>query len=501
MRKKQGQVKVRVDLLEGGDITFGVPVQFRPVTELSEKSADRRSDRSRKLVTAIAPISRDPQHTAMVLLEIGEYDVEAILPTGEQLSAEINVQSNENFEVVLQGSNTSHQQHSGSFWESSNPPFMERIASEKSIFNMDHLISQNLKVTLGGVANSESIGQSFDPSDWDDWYNFILAQYERRDEFPSASLSLHANETGLIIQQEGGINEEPVRISILHKCVPRLDLTDIGLKRVYVSISGSSGSRTFSLPWPWGWTAYRSDSKFFEITARQEKDQLRCAPAFIDSDWGSLFAYMNSGRIHLAAEIVRQAKYALFGKFENPLAAAVGGYILMSSEQGDDADDWPRWLYNLATRFPHFPDGAIIHARWLLRKGGKENIQKAHELLYDSYDRGIPFFTTGIIWLLEGMEQTSIYCDVCTEKLARIRGVARSMDLSQVFTSFTFTQRRRHGSSPTYDDHKPKDAESIAIATDQQKILLSDETALVKAYENLFDLKPKQRLKLPLLRD
>ena len=152
----------------------------------------------------------------------------------------------------------------------------------------------------------------------------------------------------------------------------------------------------------------------------------------------------------LASEILANASDALFAKFQNPLAAAVGGYVLLSSSPTDEKASWPDWLSNLAEYFPHLPDGLILRARWLLARNREENLEEAHQLLFESFNRGIPYFTTGVVWLIEGLEQTSIGCPICTEILRKVRGVARSMDLSQAFTSFSI------GKPQTRDAEEPR---------------------------------------------
>jgi len=487
MRNRQGKVLVRVETSGDTAIKYGVPVQFRPTLE--DPESGRRTDQSRPRITVIAPISVDPRDSASARLKVGDYDVEATLPSGETLIDEITIKPNEEHDIILRG-----------IAKLDRPDFTFTGFSSRSLRSLDfgkHLSyrpsSPDLTVTIGVVAESQSanIPQSFNPASWDDWYDYFLDRYENREKNVNSTISLSGDSLGLSVITEGTVFSSSQRIKISQESRPYIDRTAIGGKRLCASITGEFGSRIISLPWPWDWN--HSERALFEIIVQQDKNQLKFTPNLIDGRWGSLLSYMNSGRIHLAAEILKQAEEALFEKMENPLAAAMGGYILMSTQEGEDSDDWPRWLNNLAERFPNLPDGAILRARWLVRKGGRENIAEAHELIYESISRGIPFFTTGVIWLVDCLEQTSIDCPICIEMLKKIRGVARSMDLSQAFTSFTIIQKRGHGSSYTPEGYKPNSSIALKIS--------SNTTQFLSRQEVFTDLNIKHPLVLPLLRN
>ncbi|WP_157838086.1 hypothetical protein [Pseudomonas sp. PH1b] len=488
--RTEGKVELRVQLYDGEDVRFGVPVQFRPVTESLDDSAGRRGDGKRKMITSIAPISMNSDMYTRVSLDIGEYDIEAILPSGEHLSAEVDVKPGKTHKVVLIGCDTSTNFNNGSnFVGRGSPP---RKRPRKSLDEPNHELHRELKVSVGSMLVSKSTQSIFDPSKWSDWFQLLMKRYQHREDVNVDIFSLRESEAGLTVQQEEGADGLSARISLISQERRQFHSIHVGGKRVYVEISSAYELRIVSLPWPWGEFGTRPGSKKFEIIAQTNGERLHCTPLLIDARWGSLLAYMSSGRLYLASEIIKQAKDALFGKSENPLAAAVGGYILMSTEQDDEAENWPWWLSNLSERFPEFPDGAILRARWLLRKGGMENISKAHDLLYDSIQRGIPFFTIGVTWLIEGLEQTSIGCSICDEYLKMIRGVARSVDLEQAFTSFIIPQCRPDGSSAPYNRKKPAINKSLNLAPAQTKRLNKQESFGIKI--------PKHSLSLPLLR-
>lgn len=437
-------VTVRVEkFIDGDRVDYGVPVRFRPVIGDEHKNA-RRFDQSRSTVTTIAPVSSFDHAAVGVFLPWGDYDIEAVLPSGEQIGEELTVGPNSirsgagAIEVVLHG------EHSPNEWRSWAHFTGAQLASRRQETREDidrkrlgSALDTRFEVSVGSLAHSDSLG-GFDPSSWDGWFNFLQERYERGPEL-ALGLELGVDVSGLEVQTEGGYDRTPLRIKFVQGHSPGIGLgaRDIGERRTYAAIAGSTGTRLVAIPWPWGDSAYAAGHIPFELLAFEEGGQLRCDPVLRDGQWAGLVAYLNRGRVDLASEILASASDALFAKFQNPLAAAVGGYVLLSSGPSDEEASWPSWLSNLAEYFPHLPDGLILRARWLLARNREEDLEKAHELLYEAFNRGVPYFTTGVVWLIEGLEQTSIGCPICTEILRKVRGVARSMDLSQAFTSFS----------------------------------------------------------------
>lgn len=94
----------------------------------------------------------------------------------------------------------------------------------------------------------------------------------------------------------------------------------------------------------------------------------------------------------------------LFEKVFNPLAAAAGAYVLLSTEQSDGPDYWHRWVYNLMKWFPWLPDGAIQRAWIMLRSHThKHGLEEARANLLEGYRRGLPFYSKGVSLLLDGL--------------------------------------------------------------------------------------------------
>ena len=130
---------------------------------------------------------------------------------------------------------------------------------------------------------------------------------------------------------------------------------------------------------------------------------------------GSVIGYLGRGNLPAAATILKQARDMLFGKMANPLAAAAGAYVLLSTEQSDKKEDWHCWVRNLMDIFPWLPDAAIQHAWVMLHYyNDKNGIMEARDNLLAGYRRGLPFYSKGVSLLLEGL--TLLANDARTEE-------------------------------------------------------------------------------------
>jgi hypothetical protein len=485
---EERRVEVRIDKwLEGEQARLGVPVRFRPVVE-DPKTKVRRIDRQRQIKTVIAPVTRTAYGSPVSLVP-GDYDVEAVLPSGEPLGEELKVpaahQANEDtIEVVLRGDYSPNEWRSWGHFTGSPLTSLRQVDRERRLEVNPNFQPSKLEVSIGQMAMSELSG-SFNPARWDDWFTFLEARRHNSEEAPE--IRLEENDFGLAWKTEGGFGAEPIVIRFTQQRPPTASLEPeaIGKDRIYAAIRGKSGTRLIGLPWPWGWPS--SDQIPFEILALEDRETLRCDPILRDPEWAGLVAYLNKGRLDLASEILKAAQVALYGKFQNPLAAAAGGYVLLSYGATGEEEEWPSWLGNLNHYFPHFPDGAVLRARWLLGQNTEEGLLEAHQLLYEAVDRGIPYFTTGIVWLMEGLEQTSIDCQECAERLRRVRGVARWIDLGQAFTSFGVGRPLTRHAKET-----PFHRESLPGVTLDVPETLTEEEAM-RYNEALLDQRIKQR--------
>jgi hypothetical protein len=127
----------------------------------------------------------------------------------------------------------------------------------------------------------------------------------------------------------------------------------------------------------------------------------------------------------------------------NPFAAAAGGYILLTTQMDTEKRYWHGWIKNLMKWFPWIPDGAIQFGWFMLHKGQNAGDEAAaRNALLTAYQRGLPLYSAGVRWLLDGL---TLLADQDREDgrhdaellaaLADVHAVARATDIQQPLTS------------------------------------------------------------------
>jgi hypothetical protein len=130
----------------------------------------------------------------------------------------------------------------------------------------------------------------------------------------------------------------------------------------------------------------------------------------------------------------------LYGKYDNPLAAVASGYVQLATDDGarrdvsSRPDRTPDWLIDLPQAFPALPDAYILLGKLLRDNYGDH--PAAHELFYRAWRLGVPFFSAGVTWLIEGLRRSAASYGIFATALHEVRSVATYMDLTGAFTSF-----------------------------------------------------------------
>ncbi len=157
----------------------------------------------------------------------------------------------------------------------------------------------------------------------------------------------------------------------------------------------------------------------------------------------SAIGYMAAGSLSNARLMFENARDLLFGKMLNPLAAAAGGYVLLATQQGSGAEPWHPWTRNLANWFDWLPDGMIQYGRLrLLRRTGEADVTAAREAFFAAYDRGIPFYSLGLQWLVDGLSLLATGDDQeARDRLKAVQQVTWRANLQQPFTTLRLRDR------------------------------------------------------------
>lgn len=150
---------------------------------------------------------------------------------------------------------------------------------------------------------------------------------------------------------------------------------------------------------------------------------------------GSALGYMTHGALPTAERLFDQAKGMLFEKDLNPLGAAGGGYVLLGTERGSESKEWHGWISNLMNRFDWLPDGAIQHGWLKLRhRESSADLDEARDALFTAYRRGLPFYSVGLQWLIDGLTLFASHDRVADDMLQNVHRVAWRTNLQEPFT-------------------------------------------------------------------
>ena len=172
-----------------------------------------------------------------------------------------------------------------------------------------------------------------------------------------------------------------------------------------------------------------------------------------EPEW--LLRFLSRGAYESARNLFEHGSVAeryLYGDVDDPLGAAVGGYYLLRAGQLDRMHHWPA---NLDERFPWLPDGAIIHAWYLLRRPGAQDVDLARQRLVAAARRGTPVFTEGVRPLRDGLRlfedgEDSHAGELTTEIRARVRKLACALDWTRPFVSFAGTSPLKPTPQPCF---------------------------------------------------
>ncbi|MER9687917.1 MULTISPECIES: DNA/RNA non-specific endonuclease [unclassified Mesorhizobium] len=114
------------------------------------------------------------------------------------------------------------------------------------------------------------------------------------------------------------------------------------------------------------------------------------------------------------------AHHLLSEKFEDPVAAVVGGYTLLRFNKLDRLPD--SWTKNLSNRFEWLPDGAVVRGEHLARLGRHDEALDAFLLLSG---RGLPMFTEGLGYVMDRLDLylRTLESSLSRDALQRARGL------------------------------------------------------------------------------
>ncbi|ARX80731.1 MULTISPECIES: hypothetical protein [Streptomyces] len=204
-------------------------------------------------------------------------------------------------------------------------------------------------------------------------------------------------------------------------------------ERQFLVVEAEESVRLVTLPLPWGGSEVE-----VLVNLRQSPTGSAVAITVRDPAIGAGLAYMSLGALDMAAQLFTDVEAMLYSKHQNPLAAAAGAYVLIGTDHTRGETYWDPWLERLADSFPWISDGAILRAIRMLRRASPD-LRRARDGLIEACDRGIPFYTLGLVWLVDGL---SAFPDdpACVRRLDEVRRLSWQADMRQPFVILDLRQ-------------------------------------------------------------
>lgn len=206
-------------------------------------------------------------------------------------------------------------------------------------------------------------------------------------------------------------------------------------QRCFAGVQRRRSVELISLPVPWAVIGAGREADIEVVIQQPAGEGEFCSAASALDEFGMVLGYLSSGSLPTVRQMAETAGEMLYSKFENPFAAAAGCYALVGTAREAKEQEWHAWVRNLMDRFPHIPDGAVQWGQLRLRmRRDASDIEDAKATFKLAYRRGLPFYSTGVRWLLDGLEWASRDDEEAAEMLRNVQRLALRTHYQQPFT-------------------------------------------------------------------
>lgn len=214
----------------------------------------------------------------------------------------------------------------------------------------------------------------------------------------------------------------------------QVDYVGNHLLRQYLTLSSNSSLKILSLPVPWPQIDHMGEAVIeLVVPATGATDVIDSNLAIRDREVGSALGYLTRGDLVNASALFSRAREMLFEKMTNPIGAAIGGYVLLSTAH--PPGPWAMWLRNLMNWFDWLPDGAILYAWFKVDyQENDQDLKDARDALMLAYQRGLPFCSLGMGKLVELLRLFAEDDLECREALSAVQRLAWRTDMGEPFT-------------------------------------------------------------------
>ena len=200
----------------------------------------------------------------------------------------------------------------------------------------------------------------------------------------------------------------------------------------YVLVAAGDTAYLVNVPWPWPHEE-RPVTAELMVNLRQGPTGSAVSVTVQDPAVGAGLGYLAVGSLEKAAVVFADVESMLYAKVSNPVAAAAGAYVLVGRSTGKDGQRWDPWLANLRAWFPELSDGAVLWGARRLRTAREPaHLDEAKAAFLEGYRRGLPVFTLGLTWLLDGLSHFPDDTD-CAAALAHVHRLSWRVDMREPF--------------------------------------------------------------------
>jgi hypothetical protein len=201
----------------------------------------------------------------------------------------------------------------------------------------------------------------------------------------------------------------------------------------YLTVAAAGDAYLVTVPWPWPGRRPGTVAVDVMVNQRQSPTGSPVSVVVNDPAVSGALGYLSSGSLAKAAVLFADVEQMLYEKIRNPIAAAAGGYVLIGTNTETERQRWDQWLGNLRHWFPTLSDGAVLWGARRLRAAREQrHVDEAREALLEGFGRGLPVFTLGLTWLIEGL---SAFPDdpECAAALRQVTELCWQVDMREPF--------------------------------------------------------------------
>lgn len=416
-------------------------------------STDKRGAGRRNVMIPMGPYVAAKQ----IALDAGSYIVEALMPSGIILTNQVSVPEGPSVDVDFDVSDSPYESHAWQYL-SGNLESSDVYHSATNIPTPRSYGSKVLTYEPAGVPEGPEAEPAEDTTpDWAEvwwiggsreslWGFEALNALAR--EWPAANIDALF---GLVAETASPLLLDEPAVSDGRSHLFRFDQSG----PVWPGAGGPQRDRQFAvievgadaflatLPVPWMSTRQEDVQVELMVSTRQNPTGSAIAVAVRDTVLGPALSYLGNGALTMAGSVFKNVEGMLYDKMMNPFAAAAGAYVLVGTVLDRDTHEWHSWVQHLSDWFGWLPDGAILWGTLQLRTATRQGeVDLAREALKSAYARGVPVYTLGLRWLIDGLSEFPDDPD-CVAMLQQARELSWRVDMRQPFVVLRTNGRRK----------------------------------------------------------